>query len=118
MLFALRTKTRQLEFVDEERTIQPQMIGRTDGDRGKSLRVLVLRVHTFCKKVVERFEECEGDEELCLNIPFGIDDRVTKAELNVFAGHESEHIRRHEFILRTILTLIHIFLLPLDVVIG
>ena len=37
-------QARQFEFVQEERTVQPKMVGRTHRNRRKGLRVLVLRV--------------------------------------------------------------------------
>ena len=93
------------------------MIRWTKRQGCKELRVLVLRVHPFRKEVIKRFEECNRNEELCLRIAFGIDDRVTETELQILTGNESEHIRRHELIMGTIVDLGAIFGVALYVVI-
>ena len=81
------------------------MIGWTNGDGGKGLRVLVLRRQTFGQQVVERFVERNRNEIRRLHVPLRINDRVTDTELNIFDRHEREHVRRHELIGRAVLAL-------------
>ena len=94
------------------------MVGRTNGDGGKGLGVLVFGTQTLGQQVIQRFVKGNRNEIGCLHIAFCIDNRVSERELDVLDRHEGEHIRRHELVCRTIFPTRHAFFLALAVIIG
>ena len=111
-------QTGKLELIQEERSVQPQMVRRTNGDRTKHLRVLILRRQALGEQVIQRFVERNRNEIRSLHVPLSIHDRVSERELHILAGHEREHIRCHELIGRTIFPLRHAFPVVLHIIIG
>ena len=93
------------------------MISRTHRDGSKELRVLVLGIHSFGEEMVQRFKESDRYKILRLRIALRIDDRVTETELKILARDERKHIRRHEFIMRTIVKFGAVFGVSLYVII-
>ena len=106
------------ELIEEERTVQLYVVPRADGDRGKRLRVLILRGGAFGHEVVERLEEGDGDEIERLHIRLGVDSGVAEGEREILDGGESEHIRRHELVVGAVLLSVHSFGNVLDIVVG
>ncbi len=76
-------QTRQLELVQKERAVKPQMVGWTYRYGRKSLAVLVLGVDPFGQQVVQRLEERYRNKISCLDISFRINNRVSDRELDI-----------------------------------
>ena len=103
VLLVGRFESGEFELVDIECTVQAQVIGRPDSDRGKDLGVLVLRTETFGEQVVERLVERYRNEVCRLHVTLGIDDGVTDGEMDVLDGLEREHVSRHELVHGTVM---------------
>ena len=94
------------------------MVRRTNGDRTKHLRVLILRRQALGQQVIQRFVERNRNEIRSLHVPLRVHNGVSERELHILARHEREQVRCHELIGRPILTLRHAFPVVLYIIIG